>query len=184
MDTALKYKDAIIQEIDSYALDPTAIFIGYNTVKGSRLYGTLNNVPVKQCLETPVCENLMVSLAIGMALEGYKPVVCFERHDFLLLGLDALVNHVDKMPWLSGDQFKLPIIIRAVVGAKNPLNPGPQHTGDYTIALRNMLKHTDIFCPFYWGREWLSKAWGYVGKSDSGAVVIIEERDLYEQEIK
>jgi len=159
-----------------------ARFIGYNTIKGSRMYGTLENVLPCRCIETPVCENLMTGMACGMALDGMRPVVCFERHDFLLIGLDALVNHIDKMPWLSGSQYKLPVIVRAIVGSREPLNPGPQHTADYTASLALMLKHTPVVSPKT--VEDYDDAWSMVGKTSSGAIVIIEYKDQYDKEIK
>lgn len=156
---------------------PELRYIGYNTVYGSKMYGTLKDVDAAQCIEMPVCENLMMSMAVGMALEGMLPVVCFERHDFLLIGLDALVNHVDKLPWLSGSQYKLPIIIRAIVGSKTPIDAGPMHTQDYTKALIGMLKHTPVFSPK--SRVEFERAWNGVGHTPSGAVVIVEHKDLY-----
>lgn len=175
------FKQAIKEQCESYATNPAVRFIGYNTIFGSRMYGTLSGVPTTQCIETPVAENLMVGLAIGMALEGYRPVVCFERHDFLLLALDALVNHVDKMPWISGGQFKFPIIIRAIVGSRTPMDPGPMHRQDYTYALQTMLKYTPVlsFSTTYG----LKSVWDKVGKTESGAVVVIEHKDDYELDI-
>lgn len=177
----MTHKEAIKEKCSEYARDNKARFIGYNTVFGSRMYGTLSDVPPEKCIEAPVAENLMVGLAMGMALEGYRPVVCFERHDFILLALDALVNQMDKMPWMSGDQFKWPIVIRAIVGSMKPINPGPMHSQDYTKALSQMLKHTPVLAPLY--KTGLDDAWNYVGKSESGAIVIVEYKDLYEQEI-
>ena len=49
------------------------IFIGYSLVPGDAME-TLINVPNNQKIETPVAENLMVGLAIGMSFEGFKPV--------------------------------------------------------------------------------------------------------------
>lgn len=158
-----------------------ARFIGYNTRFGSRMYGTLAGVGHGSCIEAPVAENLMAGLAMGMCLEGYRPVVCFERHDFLLLALDALVNQMDKMPWMSGDQFKYPIIVRAIVGSKIPMDPGPMHKQDYTQALQTMLKYTEVITPASEGS--LEYAWSRVGKTRSGAVVIVEYKDDYELEI-
>lgn len=175
------FKDVITERCESYAKDPKTRFIGYNTVFGSRMYGTLSAINKEQCIETPVAENLMMGLAMGMTLEGYKPVVCFERHDFMLLALDAMVNQMDKMPWISGDQFKFPIVVRAIVGASKPLNPGPMHTQNYRGPLTTMLKHTPVYQPIK-GDEF-RMAWDEVGRSESGAVVIVEHRDWYEQYI-
>lgn len=178
----MTYKDVLTNQCTTYAKRyPKAVFIGYNTLFGSRMYGTLNGVPRKQCIEAPVAENLMVGLAMGMSLEGYRPVVCFERHDFMLLAMDALINHMDKMPWLSEGQYKYPILIRAIVGGSTPLNPGPQHTQNYSTPLIHMLKHTPIHNALSIDR--IRGAWNEVGKSDSGAVILIEHKNWYDKPV-
>ena len=126
----MKYQDIIKEEMEKLARDKKVIFIGYNINYGSKSYGTLADVPTSKKLETPVAENLMVGIAMGLALEGFKPVLFFERHDFMLIALDALSNHLDKINEMSKGQFKMPMIIRAVVGGTIPLNPGPQHKQD------------------------------------------------------
>ena len=190
----MKYKDAIIEQVDKYAQHDKTRFIGYNTVYGSRMYGTLNNIPVDKCIESPIAENLMVGMAIGMALEGYLPVVCFERHDFMLLAIDALVNHVDKLPQISGQQFRLPIIIRAIVGGTRPIDPGPMHKQNYTSGLSWLLKNTPVYEPATYSDivdSWNGVGWNKIrneGKkvperASSGAIVIVERKDMYETEI-
>lgn len=181
VESFLTYKQFIKGLCDEAALDTNTIFIGYNTIYGSRMYGTLSDVDKDRCLESPVAENLMMGMAIGMALHGQRPIVCFERHDFMLLALDALVNHADKLPWLSGGQFKLPILVRAIVGSKSPMDPGPQHRQCYTEALQLMLKHTEVYRPCH--QEGFRSAWGRVGHSASGVVIVVEYKDDYEQEL-
>lgn len=178
----MTFQQAIKEQCESYARSHSGVrFIGYNTVFGSRMYGTLEGVDRDLCVETPVAENLMVGLAVGMSLEGYRPVVCFERHDFILLGLDAIVNHIDKLPYISGDQFKLPIIIRAIVGGRQPIDPGPMHRQDYSGALRQMLKYTPVYS--FSTEVGLKHIWQQVNKTPSGAVVIIEYKDDYALDI-
>lgn len=177
----MTYKELITLECEKYAKNPKARFIGYNTVFGSRMYGTLNKVDKDQCIEMPVAENLMMGLAMGMSLEGYRPVVCFERHDFMLLAMDAMLNHLDKMPWMSEGQYQFPVLIRAIVGSSRPLNPGPQHVQNYGTLLMNSLKHTKVF--FMANGTQVKDAFAGVGKSDSGAVVLVEYRDSYDEEI-
>lgn len=177
----MTFKEAITRKCEDYAKDPQVRFIGYNTRFGSRMYGTLDNVDANQCLEAPVAENLMVGLAMGMSLAGFKPVVCFERHDFMLLALDALVNHVDKLPYISGGQFKFPLVIRAIVGSSTPIDPGPMHRQNYTAALDLMMKYTPVICPR--NLKEIATAWNLVNKTESGAVIIVEQKDLYGMEI-
>src|SRR5579871_6790066 len=113
----LTYKEALTAAMDQLALDPTVRFVGYGLLHG-RAAGTLKNVPVAQIVETPVAENLMVGLAIGMSLRGLRPVVYIERMDFILNALDAIVNHLDKIGGMSHGQFNPAVILRVVVGNK------------------------------------------------------------------
>jgi len=113
-----------------------AIFIGYNVAKGDAM-GTLKNVPVEQKLETPVAENLMSGLAIGMSFEGFIPVLYFERHDFILNALDAIVNHIDKIERISHGEFKVPVVIRAVTADAGPFYSGITHSQDFTKLLES-----------------------------------------------
>jgi pyruvate dehydrogenase E1 component beta subunit len=134
-----EYKDAIHKAMLQLAKNKHTIFIGYNTLYGSQIYGTLKGVPKEQLLETPVAENLMVGLAMGMSLEGYRPVVCFERTNFLYTAADAIRHHLCMLPKLSGGQFTFPVVIRAIGGYWRPLDPGPQHhTGD-AVSLAKVL---------------------------------------------
>ena len=135
----MKYKDAIKKSMEMLAQDDRFKFLGYNVKYGSMAYGTLKDVQDK-CMETPLAENLMADLAIGLSLEGYRPVVFFERQDFILNSLDAIVNHMDKIDSMSNGQFKTPVILRATVGAKNILNPGPQHTQDFSEIFKKLIK--------------------------------------------
>jgi pyruvate dehydrogenase E1 component beta subunit len=98
--------------------------------------GTLKNVPVDQKMETPVAENLMSGLAIGMSFEGFTPVLYFERQDFMLVAMDAIGNHIDKIERISHGEYKVPVIIRAVTADAGPFYSGITHTQDFT----NMFK--------------------------------------------
>lgn len=127
----MTYRECIKREMERLAKDDRTIFIGYNVSCGHRFNGTLNDIPYGNCIEMPVAENLILGLAMGLSLEGYRPVVCIERMDFLWACADAIVNHLDKLPRVSGGQIKFNILIRTCVGDDKPLDPGEQHTGSY-----------------------------------------------------
>ncbi|CAK0745153.1 Transket_pyr domain-containing protein [Gammaproteobacteria bacterium] len=133
------YKEALTSANHLLATDVATRFIGYGLKKG-RALGTLKGVNDSQIIETPVAENLMVGMATGLALKGYKPVVFIERMDFVLNALDALVNHLDKVKRMSRGEFSPSAIIRCVVGNKDkPLYTGDTHVQDFSNALRHML---------------------------------------------
>lgn len=62
----------------------------------------------------------------------------------MLLAISQLVNHVDKIQEMSQHGYQPKLIIRTGIGASGPLNPGCQHLGDFTDALRLMLTNTEV----------------------------------------
>lgn len=155
----ISYKDAIIQSME-YLGKEDAIFIGYNVAKGDAM-GTLKHIPNENKLETPVAENLMVGLAIGMSFENILPVLYFERHDFMLVAADAIGNHVDKIERISHGEYKVPIIIRAVEAFGGPFYSGPTHHQDFTSLLRELVSFpvidpvsgVDVLKAFRWAKD-------------------------------
>lgn len=136
----MKYKDAIKLSMNEFAKNEKAIFLGYNTKMANQALGTLSEVPKEKIIETPLAENLMTGLSIGLSLSGYKPILYFERFDFILNGIDAIVNQLDKWKELSNHQYRPKVIIRVVIGQKlKPFFNGPTHTQDFTEAMKKLV---------------------------------------------
>ncbi|MBI2618377.1 hypothetical protein HYW58_02925 [Candidatus Kaiserbacteria bacterium] len=140
----ITYKDAVIQSMTELG-KAGAIFIGYNVRRGDAM-GTLKNVSEEQKIETPVAENLMSGLAIGMSFEGFTPVIYFERHDFMLVAADAIVNHIDKIERISHGEYTVPVIIRAITADAGPFYSGPTHSQDLTDAFKALVSFS-VFDP-------------------------------------
>ena len=140
----MKYKDALNKQMIELANDPKRVFIGYNLKNGSRCYGTMAGVSVGQIIEMPVAEALMAGMATGLALSGMKPVLIFERHDFMLLASDQIINHMDKIFELSHGRYNPCVIIRAIVGDKKPFDPGIQHLQDFTELFNQNTQNTCV----------------------------------------
>lgn len=122
------------------------VFLGQNTIYGgTSMFHTIKHLPESQRIEIPVIEEVQMGMSAGMALEGLKVCTIYPRMDFLILAINQLVNHLDKVKIMSEDQFKLKgLIIRTAIGSTNPLFPGPQHCQDYTEALKLMCKEIKI----------------------------------------
>lgn len=124
------------------AQDDRSVFIGQSVCyDGAAIYHSLDGVPMSKRLEFPVAENLQLGYCTGLSLTGKLPICIYPRMDFMLLAMDALVNHLDKLP-MFGWQPK--VIIRARVGQKKPLDAGPQHTQNYSTAFRQMLHTVEV----------------------------------------
>jgi pyruvate/2-oxoglutarate/acetoin dehydrogenase E1 component len=135
----MTYKESITAAMTELGRDPLVCFVGYGLKRG-RAGGTLSGVREEQIIEMPVAEALMTSVAIGLSLAGKKPVVYYERADFLLNAADAIVNHLNAMRKLSDYEFNPTCILRVVIGNKTkPLFTGPVHTQNFVSAFRAMV---------------------------------------------
>lgn len=118
--------------------DNRAIFCGQAvSYPGTAMTTTLRDVSDTQKLEFPVAENFQQGFCTGIAMAGGLPVCMYPRINFMLEALPQLIQHLDKIPLFS--DYKPKIIIRTSVATNNPLDPGPQHIGDYTDFITSML---------------------------------------------
>jgi len=142
----MTYIEEIKKAMKLLADDKRTILLGQSVkYSGTGLYWTLEGTfPQERRIELPVFEDIQLGMSLGMSLEGFIPVSIYPRIDFLLLAMSQLVLHLDKMESMSDGQFKPKVIIRTAIGSVKPLFPGEQHNGDYTDAIRSMLKHIDL----------------------------------------
>jgi acetoin:2,6-dichlorophenolindophenol oxidoreductase subunit beta len=71
----------------------------------------------ERILDTPISELGLTGLAVGAAMAGLRPIADVQYADFLFLAMDQLVNEAAKMCYMSGGTVKVPLVMRAPVGA-------------------------------------------------------------------
>ena len=121
------------------------IFIGQAVeVPGTAMSNTLKNVPKKKLLELPVAEEMQMGMSLGLAMDGNVPISIFPRWNFLLYGINQLVNHIDKFKIMAGNKIKPKIIIRTSIGSQRPLHPQYQHIGDFSSAIKSMCSTIEV----------------------------------------
>tara|TARA_B100002019_G_C21274473_1_gene604461 strand:+ start:3472 stop:4002 length:531 start_codon:yes stop_codon:yes gene_type:complete len=141
----MKYKNEIIKSMEWLSDKEDTIFLGQSVLySGNAIYNTLNTLPEEKRLELPVFEEVQMGMSTGLALEGFTPITCFPRFDFLLRCMDSLVNHLDKIQYMTENKFKPKVIIRTSIGAKFPLDGGIQHTRDYTQMMKDTLTEVEV----------------------------------------
>ena len=141
----MKYSEEIVKAMSMLADNPKTIFIGQAVeYEGTGLYDSLSHIPKDKRMELPVAEYLQSGLANGMAIEGLIPVSTFPRWNFLLMGTDQIVNHLDKFKSMSNGKLTPRVIIRVAVGSEQPVDPQCQHKGNFSEAFRNMTTNTEI----------------------------------------
>lgn len=141
----MKYFDELKKAMSLLAEHPKTIFIGQAVeYEGTGLYDSLKHLPNNKKIELPVAEYLQTGLANGMAIEGMIPISTYPRWNFLLMGTDQIVNHLDKFRTMSNGKCTPKVIIRVAVGSEYPIDPQCQHKGNFSEAFRSMLKNTEI----------------------------------------
>jgi 2-oxoisovalerate dehydrogenase E1 component beta subunit len=66
--------------------------------------------------DTPLAENGIVGMAIGMAAYGLRPVAEIQFVDFIYPAFDQIVSELAKLRWRSAGQYSCPVIVRAPYG--------------------------------------------------------------------
>jgi pyruvate/2-oxoglutarate/acetoin dehydrogenase E1 component len=175
----MKYFDELCRAMQLLAQDKRTLFLGQAVaVPGTAMTNTLKNVAPEKLVEMPVCEELQMGMSVGLALQGHIPVSIYPRWNFLLLAVNQVVNHLDKLSMISG--YRPKVIIRTGIGSERPLHPQHQHVGDFTEAFRLMCKtievirldEPDLIFPAY------QKA---LTREDGRSTIVVEYGDYYNE---
>jgi pyruvate dehydrogenase E1 component beta subunit len=75
-------------------------------------------------LNTPIAELGFFGAAVGAAVMGMRPIADVQYGDFLFLAMDQIVNNAAKLRYMSGGTIKVPLVMRAPIGATGR---GSQH---------------------------------------------------------
>ena len=135
------YVAALSRAMTALGAREDAIFIGQAVAyPGTAMYQTLAGVPLAKRHELPVFENTQMGLSTGLALGGMLPISIYPRMNFLLEATGQLVNHLDRLAGYSHGEWRPRVIIRTAIPYSRPMNPGIQHLGDFTAALRLLLR--------------------------------------------
>ena len=86
--------------------------------------------------DTPISEGSFTGLAVGAAIVGMRPVVEIMTVNFALLALDAITNMAAKIPFMSGGQFPMPLVVRMPGGVAKQL--AAQHSQRLEHTLMNV----------------------------------------------
>ena len=104
--------EAIVEEMQR---DPSVVFYGQNIALTDedpmvKAFGR------QRVRVTPISETAEMGMAVGAALVGLRPVVELLMTDFMLVGLDQVLNEAARMRFKSGGQVAMPIVFKAGYG--------------------------------------------------------------------
>ena len=70
----------------------------------------------ERVVDTPLAEGGIVGCAIGLALNGIRPVAEIQFADFVYPAFDQIINELAKYRYRSGGQYAAPVVIRMPAG--------------------------------------------------------------------
>lgn len=110
--------DALREEL---ARDPNVFLMGEEVAEYQGAYkvtrGLLEEFGAKRVIDTPITELGFAGLGVGAAMVGLRPIIEFMTFNFSILAADQIVNSAAKMLYMSGGQFKIPIVFRGPGGS-------------------------------------------------------------------
>src|SRR5690349_23748280 len=144
----LTFAQAVNQAIsEEMRRDPTVFVIGEDVAEAGTpfkvLAGLVDEFGTERVVDSPISEPGITGLALGAAMTGMRPVVDIMFGDFVTLIMDQVVNQAAKIHYMSGGKWKVPMVIRATMGAtrrsaaqhSQSLHAWPSHVPGLKVAI-------------------------------------------------
>jgi pyruvate dehydrogenase E1 component beta subunit len=124
-------REALRAAIDEeMARDDSVILMGEEVGAYNGAYkvsqGLLDKYGPERVIDTPISEEGFTGIGIGAAMAGLRPIVEWMTYNFALQAIDQVVSNAAKMRYMSGGQFRVPIVFRGPNGPAEYL--GSQHS--------------------------------------------------------
>ncbi|MEY3029609.1 MAG: hypothetical protein RL198_1006 [Actinomycetota bacterium] len=109
--------------------DPSVVVIGEDVGAQGGVFGATRGLQkthgAGRVLDTPISETAITGMGVGLALEGYRPVLEIMFVDFMGVCLDQIYNAIAKNHYMSGGNIQMPIVIKTAGGC---IGSGAQHS--------------------------------------------------------
>ena len=137
-------REALVEEMRR---DPRVCIFGEDVAEAGTpfkvLSGLVEEFGKERVIDTPISEAGFTGIGVGAAMTGLRPVVDIMFGDFLTLVMDPLVNQAAKIHYMSGGTWKVPLVVRATLGATRrsaaqhslSLHAWPSHIPGLKVAL-------------------------------------------------
>jgi pyruvate dehydrogenase E1 component beta subunit len=121
-------RDAMTEEMER---DENVFLIGEEVAQYNGAYkvseGMLEKFGPKRVIDTPISEAGFSGLGVGAACMGLRPIVEFMSWSFTWVCIDQIVNNAANVRYMSGGQYKVPIVFRGGNGIAHQLGATHSH---------------------------------------------------------
>jgi len=180
MERILSYPEAILEATEQeMQRDSSVIVLGQGVDDPKAIIGTTKGLVEKfgaqRVFDTPLSEDAMTGVAVGLALGGLRPIHTHIRMDFVLLAMNQIVNMASKMRYMFGGSYCVPLVIRSMIGKS--WGQGPQHSQSIYPLFMN-IPGLKMFAP---STSYDAKGCLIQAIRDNNPVLFLEHRLLYYQ---
>lgn len=114
----------------SLSIHEKVLVFGLGVNDPGRVFGSTTNLlekfGKKRVFEIPLSENAVTGMALGLALNGYRPVMIHQRADFAFTAAEQIINQIAKTSYTTAGVYEVPLVIRMLVG--RGWGQGPTHS--------------------------------------------------------
>lgn len=118
------------------AADENVVVFGEDVGKNGGVFrataGLQDRFSDKRVFDTPLAESMIAGLAIGMSLQGLKPVAEFQFMGFIYPAMNQIICHAARMRNRTRGRLNCPLVFRAPFGGGIR---APEHHSESTEAL-------------------------------------------------
>ena len=111
------------------ARDPSVVVLGEDVGRHGGVFGATRGLQktfgADRVLDTPISETAITGMAVGLALDGFRPVAELMFVDFIGVCLDQVFNAIAKNHYMTGGRVRMPIVIKTAGGC---IGSGAQHS--------------------------------------------------------
>src|SRR5436189_5529184 len=127
----IQFREALRQAMtEEMERDENVFLIGEEVGEYNGAYkvseGMLAKFGPRRVFDTPISEAGFSGLGVGAAMTGLRPIIEYMSWSFSWVAIDLLVNNAANVRYMSGGQFKVPIVFRGGNGICQKLGRTPR----------------------------------------------------------
>lgn len=130
------------------AHDASVVVLGEDVGKSGGVFratsGLFEKFGADRVQDTPLAENMIAGMCVGMAAQGMKPVAEIQFMGFLYPAIDQIVNHMSRLRHRTRGRLSCPVVIRTPHGGGIH---APEH---HSESVESMIAHVPgirVVCP-------------------------------------
>jgi 2-oxoisovalerate dehydrogenase E1 component beta subunit len=135
--------------------DPSVIVLGEDVGKSGGVFratsGLFERFGATRVQDTPLAENMIAGMCVGLAAHGMKPIAEIQFMGFVYPALDQIVNHMSRLRHRTRGRMSCPVVMRMPHGGGIH---APEHHSESMEAMLAHIPGVRVVCPSSPGRAY------------------------------